>query len=165
MKKQNKINRRNFLKTVGTAGLGSVFVAKQAHADNEPNAANKTEQTKYPQVPVRKLGKTGVDVPILSLGAMFNVSENQMILKKCLQWGVKYWDTANSYVGGMSEHGIGKFLSKNPGIRKDLFIVTKASRAETIEDVEERLQVIPNSTGTDRPRFRSPQLNLAWKNY
>ncbi len=139
--KQNKMDRRSFFKAAGAAGLGSVFVAKHGQAENEPGAAKKTEQTKYPQVPVRKLGKTGADVPILSLGAMFNVAENQMILTKCLQWGVNYWDTANSYVGGMSEHGIGKFLSKNPGIRKDLFIVTKASRAETIEEVEERLQI------------------------
>ena len=136
---QNKINRRNFLKTIGAAGLGSVFTSGRIKADsNEPNAPEKDQE--YPQVPRRKLGKTEVDVSCLSLGTIFNVVENQIILRKALQWGVTYWDTAYGYAGGNSELGIGNFLSKNPEVRKDLFIVSKASDARTVADVEKRLQ-------------------------
>ncbi|MHC4389457.1 MAG: aldo/keto reductase [Planctomycetota bacterium] len=71
---------------------------------------------------------------------MFNVIDNQAALRECLRWGVTYWDTAYSYVGGNSELGIGKFLQKNPKMRKKLFIVSKASRAKTIDDIEKRLQ-------------------------
>jgi len=63
---QNRIDRRNFLKTVGAAGLGSVLVSKRAIAG--PNQSNAEDKPKYPQVPKRKLGKTGVEVPSLSLG-------------------------------------------------------------------------------------------------
>jgi len=56
-------------------------------------------------------------------------------------WSVTYWDTAHNYRGGNSELGIGKFLSKNPEIRKSLFIATKASGARTVSEVEERLQL------------------------
>ncbi len=146
--KRNKINRRNFLKTVGAAGLApafagvtTVFASAQVEAGpNEPNVIdpNASEKSKFPQVPGRKLGKTGVEVPCLSLGA--NKLDNQIILRNTLQWGVSYWDTANSYVGGNSELTIGKLLLKNQEVRKELFIVSKASKAKTVADVEKRLQ-------------------------
>jgi len=147
--KQDKINRRQFLKTAGAAGLVSVLAGSGCTEPNEPNAAepnvpksepNVAQRPKLPQVPRRRLGKTGIKVPCLSLGAMFNVVDNQIGLRKSIDWGVTYWDTAHSYAGGNSELGIGKFLSKNTEVRKKLFIATKASGTKTIEDVENRLQ-------------------------
>ncbi len=143
---QNKINRRNFLKTIGAAGLGSVFVSAKTIAGSndlnavDPNAPKEEQKPQFPQVPRRKLGKTGVEVPVLSLGAMFNIVDNQIILRNTLDRGVNYWDTAHSYAGGNSEIGIGKYLAKNPEVRKELFIVSKASGAKTVADVEKRLQ-------------------------
>jgi predicted aldo/keto reductase-like oxidoreductase len=136
--KHNNINRRNFLKNIGAAGLGSVFASAKTQADT--NAPGKEQKPKFPQVPRRTLGKTGIDVPCLSLGGDYNFIDNQIMLRKSLQWGVNYWDTAHWYSGGNSEIGIGKFLAKNPEIRKELFIATKASGAESIKDVEKRLQ-------------------------
>ena len=151
--KHNKIDRRNFLKTVGAAGLGSAlggaakgFASDGAKAGSgepnavDPNAAKKTDKPKFPQVPRRKLGKTSVKVPCLALGTVTNLVENQTILRSTLQWGVNYWDTANNYAGGNSELGIGKFLSKNQDVRKKLFLATKASGAKTADDIEKRLQ-------------------------
>ena len=136
--KHNKINRRNFLKTMGAAGLGSILASTKATAGaNEPGKAQKP---KLPQVPKRKLGKTGVEVPCLSMGGTVNLLENQIMLRKAFEWGITYWDTSDSYEGGNSELGIGKYLSNNPQMRKELFIVTKAYGAKTIEDVEEHLQ-------------------------
>jgi len=145
----NKLNRRNFLKTLGTAGIGSVLASVNSSAGpNEPNTPAKQQEQKYPQVPRRKLGKTGVEVPCLSIGLMFDTVENQIVLKNAFQWGVNYWDSASGYGGGNSELGIGKFLSKNPDARKNLFIVSKASDAHKnpkskqaiIDAIEERLQ-------------------------
>jgi len=138
-KKNAKIDRRNFLKTVGAAGLGSVLASAETNAA-DPAPSTKTEESKPPQVPRRKLGKTGVEVSCLALGTIFNVLENQILLRKSLQWGVTYWDTAHGYTGGNSELGIGKYLTKNPDVRKELFIVSKASGARTVADVEKRLQ-------------------------
>jgi predicted aldo/keto reductase-like oxidoreductase len=142
----NKFDRRNFLKTVGAAGLGSVLASAKANSGpNQPNAPAESQEPEFPQVPRRKLGKTGVDVPCLALGT--NRLDNQIILRSALKWGVNYWDTANSYVGGESELNIGKFLSKNPDARKELFIVSKASGAwkahtpeAVVEEVEKRLE-------------------------
>ncbi len=140
--KYNNIDRRGFLKRMGAAGMGSVFASVGAQADpNEPNATEKPqEEVRLPQVPKRKLGKTGVEVPCLSLGGTINLLENQIMLKKALEWGVTYWDTSDSYEGGNSELGIGNYLSKNPDMREKLFIVTKAYGTKTIEDAEVHLQ-------------------------
>jgi len=153
------IDRRDFLKKVGAVGLGSVAVSLEsaaaepnepnkpkaadskpvAPAAQEPNVPEDKNKTVLPQVPRRPLGKTGVTVPIVSLGAMFDIMENQFILRKSLQYGVNYWDTAHSYAGGNSELGIGKFIGKNPELREKLFIVTKASKAKNIADVDRLL--------------------------
>ena len=148
--KQSEINRRNFLKSVGAAGLGSVLVSAEAIAGpSESNAGAKGQTAKLPQVPRRKLGKTGVEVPSLSLGTLRVDTENQILLRRTLQSGINYWDTAYNYSGGNSELGIGKFLLKNPEVRKKLFIVTKASGARTVADIEKRLQTSLKRVNTD----------------
>jgi predicted aldo/keto reductase-like oxidoreductase len=144
-KNHKSINRRDFLRAIGTAGLVPAMAQVTAgiatgEEKADPNAPAKTQEPKLPQVPVRKLGKTGVKVPVLSLGTMFNLIDNQIILRSTLKWGVNYWDTAHNYGGGNSELGVGKFLKDNPQVRKDLFIATKASGANTIDEIEQRLQ-------------------------
>ncbi len=139
--KQNAIDRRNFLKTVGAAGLGSVFASTGAIGrPNESSSTEKTQKSDLEQIPKRKLGKTGVKVSCLGLGTMFNLVDNQIVLRNTLKYGVTYWDTSYGYAGGNSELGIGKFLLKNPQVRKELFIVSKASGARAVADVEKRLQ-------------------------
>jgi predicted aldo/keto reductase-like oxidoreductase len=154
-RKSDEIDRRNFLKAVGAAGLGSVLASSRVKGDPDepdaadPNAAGKSKKAEFPQVPRRKLGKTGLEVSCLALGGIFNFVENQILLRKALEWGVNYWDTAYSYAGGNSELGIGKFLAKNPNARKKLFIVSKASKANSISDVEERLLTSLKRMNTD----------------
>lgn len=148
--KRNEINRRNFLKTMSAAGLGSVFASSNVKAGAEganaadPKAKAEAQKPKFPQVPKRKLGKTGIEVPILSLGTVFDLVDNQVILKSALQWGVNYWDTATNYAGGNSELGIGKFLAQKPEMREKLFIVSKPPDLRTpvpdLADVEKQLQ-------------------------
>jgi len=157
LKERDKINRRNFLKTAGAAGLASALTGAAYGETDDPNkttpdvvkVAEEEQEPKYPQVPRRKLGKTGVEVSALALGAMFDITENKVILRNCLKWGINYWDTAHGYAGGNSEIGIGNFLKKNPDVRKRLFIVTKASDARNPKKVEERLQTSLERMNTD----------------
>jgi hypothetical protein len=76
-------------------------------------------------VPTRPFGKTGIDVSILSLGGMFNIKSNQIMIKQAMRWGVTYWDTADCYHRG-SEKGIGKYFTKYPEDRKKVFLVSKS---------------------------------------
>jgi predicted aldo/keto reductase-like oxidoreductase len=151
----NPMDRRNFLRTAGAAGLGSVIASRYAFGDpNKPspaelNDSQKTEKAKYPQLPKRKLGRADVEVPVICNGVMFNVVENPVILRASLRYGVTYWDTAYGYAGGNSELGVGQFFEKNPDARKDIFLVTKASMAFTPEQVEQKLQESLKRMNTD----------------
>jgi uncharacterized protein len=128
------VTRRDFVKTVGLAGLAVAGAGVPgAIAAPEPPAA----AVKAATMPKRKLGKTGVEVPILNLGGMFDTINNQLLLKQAMKWGVTYWDTAESYGNGLSEEGMGRFFARNPEARKEIFLVTKLQA--TGGDLTERL--------------------------
>jgi len=119
--KDTGLTRREFVKTVGLAGAAAMGagVTGAAAATEQPAAV------KAATVPQRKLGNTGAEVSVLNLGCMIDTLNNQLLLKQALKWGVTMWDTAEAYGNGLSEEGIGRFLSRNPGARKELFLVTK----------------------------------------
>ena len=121
-KKDTGVTRRDFIKTVGLAGIG-VAGAGVAGALAEP--APPAGAAPAGTTPRRKLGKTGVEVSILNLGGMFDTINNQLLLKQAMKWGVTYWDTAESYGNGLSEEGMGRFFARNPEARKEIFLVTK----------------------------------------
>ena len=122
--KGKNLSRRDFLKATGAAGIGSLFTAVGTLA--VPSGLLSAMKGERPMVPTRPFGKTGVEVSILSLGGIFDIPSNQLTLRKAMEWGVTYWDTATSYVGGRSEIGIGKYFSKHPEARKKVFLVTKS---------------------------------------
>jgi hypothetical protein len=120
--KDTGVTRRDFVKTVGLAGIAVAGAGVSgALAAPEPQAATAPAGT----MPKRKLGKTGVEVSILNLGGMFDTINNQLLLKQAMKWGVTYWDTAESYGNGLSEEGMGRFFARNPEARKEIFLVTK----------------------------------------
>ncbi len=85
------------------------------------------------RVATKRFGNTGRDVSILSMGGMFDVVNNQILLRKALDWGVTYWDTAHGYSAGKSEEGIGLFFERNPGTRDQVFLVTKTPKRDPKE--------------------------------
>jgi predicted aldo/keto reductase-like oxidoreductase len=130
------VTRRDFVKTVGLAGM-AVAGAGVTGALAEPAPPAGTAPAAA--MPKRKLGKTGVEVSILNLGGMFDTINNQLLLKQALKWGVTYWDTAESYGNGLSEEGYGRFFARNPGARKEIFLVTKVHEAKNTGDLTARL--------------------------
>src|SRR5210317_1906652 len=115
-KKINRISRRNFLKATGTVGLATIITPVKQFA-----VASEAKKS----VPTRPFGKTGANVSILSLGGMFNIASNQLLMKQAMDWGVTYWDTADCYQRG-SEKGIGKYFKKYPRDRQKVFLVSKS---------------------------------------
>jgi predicted aldo/keto reductase-like oxidoreductase len=124
MTQQNTFSRRDFLIAASAATVGSLIepLDNWAAVSSEPD-----------QMPTRPFGSTGVEVPILSFGGSVNLP--QLMLRQAFKWGVTYWDTANSYMGGNSEKRIGKYLMKYPQDRNRIFIVTK-SHAWDIDGME-----------------------------
>ena len=110
------LSRRSFLKGAAAAGAASLLSGAQA-----PDALAAPAG-----MPQRTFGKTGIKVPILSLGTMWDTVNTQIVLRQALALGVTYWDTAESYHGGYSEVGIGNFFARFPQARKQIFLVTKS---------------------------------------
>jgi len=119
-------SRRDFLKTATAAGAASIIGAL-----GNPVTASQSQAT----MPTRPFGKTGIEVPILSFGGSLNTSLSMLVLRQAVLWGVTHWDTdwdtANSYMGGRSETGIGKYFEKFPSDRKRIFLVSKSHAWDT----------------------------------
>lgn len=137
--KESGIQRRQFLKVLGAAGIGSM--ASSVLGSLPAEAAPMTVGT-------RPFGRTGIQVPILSLGTMFDTGANQLLLRQAVKWGVTYWDTAQYYNRWGSEHGIGKYLAKYPEDRKKIFLVSKSTRRDP-KGLEAELADSLNNLKTD----------------
>ena len=130
-----RCNRRSFLKAATVTGIASVL-SPLAESQNALGAQGPAADS----LPISKrpFGRTGESVSVLSLGGMFDIPNNQLLLKQAVRWGVTYWDTAHSYGGGNSEKGIGKYFSRFPEDRKKIFLVTK-SGAWTLKGMNRHL--------------------------
>jgi predicted aldo/keto reductase-like oxidoreductase len=140
-------SRRDFIKTTGTAGVGSVLVPGLA-VGAVPDHGDLRWAAAPGQVPKRSFGRSGIEVSVLSLGGMFDIPNNQLMLQQALRLGVTYWDTANSYGYGSSEEGIGQFFAKYPEARQSVFLVTKSGR-EDPEALDEHLALSLKRLNTD----------------
>ncbi|WCM63797.1 aldo/keto reductase [Paenibacillus polymyxa] len=100
-----------------------------------------------------KLGKTGLDVSQICLGCMsygvpergiapwsLNEEESRPFIKRALELGINFFDTANVYSDGTSEEIVGRAL-KEFGRREEVVIATK---------VYFRMREQPNGGGLSR---------------
>jgi 1-deoxyxylulose-5-phosphate synthase len=93
----------------------------------------------------RKLGRTGVMVSPLCLGAMnfggpTEEGESIQIINTALEGGINFIDTANVYNNGVSEQIVGKALKEN-GRRDEVILATK---------VHGQMGELPNQRGNTR---------------
>ena len=128
MEKKDHCSRRDFFKITGAAGIGSILGSMENTA--RASSASESDTPGLQTVPTRPFGKTGVKVSILSLGGTYNLKSRQLLLRQALKMGVTYWDTANSYSGGNSERGIGKYFARYPEDRQKVFLVTKSGASD-----------------------------------
>ncbi|UCG20119.1 MAG: aldo/keto reductase [Deltaproteobacteria bacterium] len=122
--KSGKSNRRDFFKKAAALGLGATVSGSSFWRPREASA-----QITIPKKPMprRPFGRSSIMVSTLSLGGMFDILNNRLMLAKALDWGINYWDTAEGYGQGRSEEGIGRWFARNPDTRKQVFLVTKLS--------------------------------------
>jgi hypothetical protein len=98
MSHEHPIDRRVFLKTLAAASAGAALAPPAALAtENAPPPDGQTGATLKTRMPSRPFGKTGVELPILTFGAMFNVGAAPFLFKQALEWGLTCWDTADCY--------------------------------------------------------------------
>jgi len=144
-KKNDPSGRRDFLKRGAALGLGAAFGGAAL-----VKAENVFAKRGFPQSPVprRTFGRSGIKVSTLSMGGMYDILNNRLMLAKALEWGIDYWDTAESYGGGRSEEGIGRWFARKPDSRKRVFLVTKLSPRRS-GDFTERLGACLKRLHTD----------------
>jgi predicted aldo/keto reductase-like oxidoreductase len=150
--RKSDLTRRRFLSTsltglaaAGLAGIGPGL----ASAQDEKKAAQeaKTTEEAKPKMIYRDLGKTGISVPIVSMGAMN--SDNPEIVQASYEMGVRHFDTASLYAFGRNEQMLGKVI-KELGVRDKVVIGTKerlGGRAD-MSDEEAKAKFIKLTEGS-----------------
>ena len=113
-------SRREFLATAATgaaaaglAGLGG----RSAAASESASAPHRTEG-----VITRQLGRTGITLPVVSMGVMNTDDAN--LLRRSYEMGVRHFDTAAVYMGGRNEEVVGATI-RDMGIRDEVTLATK----------------------------------------
>jgi predicted aldo/keto reductase-like oxidoreductase len=122
--KSGKPNRRQFFKKAAAIGLGATLGGSSLWRPHQASAQITIPKEPMPRKP---FGRSGIMVSTLSLGGMFDILNNRLMIAKALDWGINYWDTAEGYGRGRSEEGIGRWFARNPHTRKQVFLVTKLS--------------------------------------
>ena len=69
----------------------------------------------------RKLGKTGLELPVVSMGVMR--SDNPALVKAAMDAGIRHFDTAHVYQGGKNETMLGEVFKDYP--RDSFTLATK----------------------------------------
>jgi len=122
------MDRRTFLK------VSSMVAAGCAAA---PGIA---QEAKAPEPVYRTLGRTGLKVTVVSLGAM-QVTESA-VMQAAFDRGVNYVDTARGYAGGNNERVVGTALQ---GYRDKVLVGTKSrlgDKASILRSIEESLAAL-----------------------
>ncbi|MDR2040206.1 MAG: aldo/keto reductase [Bacteroidales bacterium] len=120
---ENQVNRRDFLKLSAAAGVGFVLGEQTTKGSNS---------CKKETLPRRTLGKTGIQLPVLSMG----VSSNHLpVVRAAYNSGVIHFDTANGYQNGKTEEMLGDFFA---GKDRDSFVLATKIYEKTPGDLSQR---------------------------
>lgn len=122
------ISRRNFIRS-SLLGGASIVTPTVGFAATQTTAAKK--------MATRRLGKTGIKLPLLSLGAL---TATPNLVKAALKRGVVHIDTAHIYTEGRNEVMLGKVLKEFP--RDSYVIATKIYTGNSLfnDDFPERFE-------------------------
>ena len=111
----NDLDRRGFLRTTVLGGT-SVLLASASFADTGIAAS----QAKKEDIPIlkRKLGKTGIELPVVSFGVMR--ADSPALVHAAIKEGIVLFDTAHGYQGGKNEEMLGEVFKDYP---RDSFVL------------------------------------------
>jgi aryl-alcohol dehydrogenase-like predicted oxidoreductase len=107
------IDRRDFLKRSIAGAAGIIAFTPQLTGAELQDDGNK--------IIYRTLGKTGLQIPVISFGVMR--ADNPGLCKAAYEKGIKLFDTAHGYQNGNNETMLGNVLKGYP--RDSFFLATK----------------------------------------
>jgi predicted aldo/keto reductase-like oxidoreductase len=109
------ISRRRFI-AAGAAGMAALGMGRLA------GKAEAGVESKKPEIITRTLGRTGLQIPVVSFGVMN--SDSPDLIRKAIDLGIRHLDTAHLYLRGNSETVIGLILEER-NCRDRMIIGTK----------------------------------------
>jgi len=121
----NNRDRRKFIKTGVAAAAGIGILSQTAPCVHAEDLFTDITRSTMPK---RKLGRTGLQVSVLSIGTGSTTAQVRQpdqavdIMNRALDLGVNYIDTAPSYGNGRSETIIGAVMKER---REEVFLATK----------------------------------------
>ena len=142
MGKTTKLERRDFLR-LGAGGLaasalsaGCATIASSqetktlsAEATPQPKSAPAAEPASAAAAPPRRLlGRTGIEVPLVSMGVMN--ADNPNLVRAALDGGIFLLDTAHGYQEGRNEEMLGTVL---PDRKRDSFVLATKVHLSTLD--------------------------------
>ena len=131
MKATKAVDRKDFIKKSFAGAAGIAFVGSARASLHHPEASLQQAERK---VIYRTLGKTGLKLPIISMGVMN--SDNPALIAAALDNGIIHLDTAHGYMRGRNEEIIGGVIKDRP--RDSFVIATKIpdSKMDTAKETE-----------------------------
>ena len=130
------MNRRKFLGVSALAGAGAMVVPEITMASSTAKAVIKEV------FPTRKLGKTGIEIPILSMGAIN--PDNVAVIRAAYNAGLIFFDTAYDYQNGRNEEALGAFFKDKD--RSTFMISTRGGANLKSENFETEFEEILNTS-------------------
>jgi uncharacterized protein len=134
-----EISRRNFIKaaTVAGAAMATSHIATAQESGSSLSGVSGGRQASTDSVPMRPLGKTGVQVSCLGVGGYHlgdtkDQKEVNEIVSRALDAGINFFDNAWEYHNGNSEERMGIALQ---GKRDKAFVMTKVCTHGRSKDV------------------------------
>lgn len=109
------INRRNFMKSSLASVAGFPLLASSGLKQEEKIEEKGGKKRKFIY---RTLGKTGLKLPVVGMGAMFAM--DPAIIRAALDSGIIHLETAHLYGGGKSEEIRGNNRRNDQGSPKGL---------------------------------------------
>lgn len=113
---QNEFDRRKFLKSSLIGGAGALITTSLSA--QEKDTTPKKEKDERPII-TRKLGSTGIELPIVSFGVMR--ADSPALIKAAIAEGMVHFDTAHGYQNGKNEEMLGTILKEYP---RDSFVIS-----------------------------------------
>lgn len=139
-------DRRTFLKSLAAATSG-ILAGNVSIRGADSTASDRIGEL----LPLRNLGATGEKVTMLGLGGAhigmaMNESTAEKVIESAIENGIRFFDNAYGYAGGLAEERFGKYLV--PKYRDISYIMTKTP-AKDAKSAKEHLETSLSRMKTD----------------
>ncbi len=119
--------RRSFLQYLAMLAVGgkTLVSAGSARAAADAAVVAVDPPSRWPEIPRRKLGRTGFDASrlVFGCGAALSRSPNDALLDAAFEAGINVFDVGSSTFYGDAERNLAPFIKKH---RDDIFLISKA---------------------------------------